>query len=182
LYTIEDKVGSKLSNGISVDIFPIEGFPSNPMFCLLAKIKNVFLVRLASWQKASFRDNGCKYKIKSLFAYLIGLICPSLKTTHGCLSALEMMYKSMNYENSKYTARSCSQRTIFRRRPLPKNVWGRPTAWEFDNTKIMLPENYDAYLNNEFYKFDYHQLPPEELRMPTHNYSERCAWWLGPTN
>ncbi len=178
---IESNVGNELSNGVFIDIFPIEGFPSSKLARITMKLRNDIIIRMASWIDARFQHGTIKDKMKCILAFIIGLFWPQLKTTKGCLDALEMLYKSVEFEKSEYTARSCSQRTIFRRQPLLKKVWGKPVAAEFDNINIMLPEDSNAYLINEFNKFDYHQLPPEKDRVPTHQYGSRCAWWLGPT-
>ena len=178
---IEGKIGHELSNGVFIDIFPIEGFPSGKITRIAVRMRNYIITRMATWIGARFQHGTVKDKMKCILAFATGLFCPQLKTTKGCLDALEMLYKSVDFENSEYTARSCSQRTIFRRRPLLKKVWGTPVAAEFDCINIMLPEDSNAYLINEFDKFDYHQLPPEKDRVPSHHYGSRCAWWLGPT-
>ena len=69
---------------------------------------------------------------------------------------------------------------MLNRGPLSAKVWGLASWHTFMGGKVPLPERYDEYL--KFYYGDYMKLPPEEKRHPLHDYNERCAWWLGPTN
>lgn len=47
--------------------------------------------------------------------------------------------------------------------------------------RVHVPKDVDAHLRNEYYKWDYMQLPPESARHPTHTFSYHFPWWIGPT-
>ena len=63
---------------------------------------------------------------------------------------------------------------------MSKEGWGVPVPHEFDGKSIMIQQDYNGYLEQKF--GNYMQLPPISMRKPSHQYSWRCPWWLGPTN
>ena len=177
---VEKQVGHVLSGGIGVDIFPIEGYPSGMFKLAFTKMYHAILLRRMAFHGIKFRGNTLRGKVHFVCNVLCFLLTPRLKTPTDCLCALERIVMNNKFDDCDFTARTCSQRNIFRRKPLKKAVWGKPTPAEFDNTAVMLPEDYDAYLRNEFDKWDYHELPPVDRQHPTHSYLEHCSWWLGP--
>ena len=177
---MEKKIGYVLSGGIGIDIFPIEGFPSGLLKKLYVKLVHAVILRRLVFQGEKFKGNTFKGKMHCLSAIVCALLTPWLKTEADLLMALERLVLCSSFDESEYTARTCSQRSIFRRVPLRKEVWGKPTPVEFDGSVVMVPEDCDSYLRNEFYQWDYHEFPPEDKQHPTHSYSEHRSWWLGP--
>lgn len=176
---IEKQVGHVLSGGIGIDIFPIEGYPSGMFRLVFCKMYHSILLRRMVFHGIRFLGNTVRGKIHFVCNLLCSLLTPWLRTPEDCLRALESVVTGNRFEDCELTARTCSQRTIFRRKPLKKAAWGKPTPVEFDDTTVMVPEDCDAYLRNEFDKWDYHELPPADKQHPTHSYSEHCPWWLG---
>ena len=180
--SIETKIGHALSGGICVDIFPIEGFPDGTLKRRWYKFVDFVLGRALVYRRVKFRGGSLKDKMFVVCSKLFSLLTPWMKTEADYLQVLESMARSSDFDICAYTARTCSQRTIFRRPPLRKEIWGKPKPMEFDNTIVMGPEDCAAYLGNEFNKWDWHELPPSDKQHPTHSYAKRCAWWLGPTD
>ena len=60
-----------------------------------------------------------------------------------------------------------------------KSVFGCGVEHVFEGGMIRVPENCEEYLENEF--GNWRRFPPETERCPSHEYAERTAWWLGPT-
>lgn len=177
---MEKKVNCVLSGGIGIDIFPIEGFPSNRIKWLLVRFSYLFVYyRLVFWG-ARFRGESFKGKVYYIYEKVSALLTPWMRAKKDLLRGLERLAMLSEFDASEYTVRTCSQRSIFRRAPLKKLAWGRPTPAEFDDTVVMVPEDCDAHLRNEYFKWDYHELPPASEQHPTHSYDGHCEWWLGP--
>lgn len=150
--TIERTMGFRLSNGIFVDIFPIDGYPKHWLSRSVIYVLSRFFARLT---RLGYWGN------------FIGMrVC-------------EFLAKLFSYEKSELTGRSCSALSVLRRKGLAKKVWGTPIKVEFDESTVLVPEDVNAYLSNEY--GDYMKLPSKGKCHPTHSYAERCPWWLGPT-
>lgn len=149
---IEKSLGFQLSNGIFVDIFPIDGYPKH------------WLTKSIVYALARFFARVTRMGPQGRF---IGM------------RACEWLAKSFSYDKSELTGRTCSALSVLRRSGLAKKAWATPINVEFDETVVQVPEDADAYLSNEY--GDYMRFPPEEKRRPTHGYVKRCAWWCGPT-
>lgn len=149
---LEKDIGSQLSNGLSIDIFPIEGYPKSRFvgkaICFLSRL----------FGRVARTRGGWRY---------IGM--------RGC----EMLAKMFPFEKSDLTGRTCSALSVYRRAGLARLAWGTPVKMEFDRGAVPVPSDVGAYLKNEY--GDYMKLPPKEKRHPTHGYAKRCPWWLGPT-
>ena len=184
---IEKRVGHVLSNGVFIDVFPIEGYPTSAF----AKIKiNVlsFVYRQILWFRV---DRKCRAKVgnrglltrwaKTITGCIFACLFIRLKNWQDVLGAYEDICREFSFDQCDYTGRTCSSLTVLRRQPLKKSAWGSAKEMEFHTGMIKVPEDYDAHLRNEYYKWDYMVLPPEEQRHPSHGYPYRCAWWLGPT-
>ena len=182
--SIESKLGHQLSNGIFIDVFPIDGYPEG----LFERCRVVLIDKMLSqisffMMKSGMKSkkNTLKNKLKLMCGYILSHIFRRIKTHRDILMEYEKLGKRYRFNESRFTGRMCSSHTVLRRAPLKKNIWGIPQKIEFHDTFINVPEDLDAHLRNEYYKWDYMQLPPEKDRHPTHTYDYRCPWWLGPT-
>lgn len=178
---VEKKVGYMLSNGIYIDIFPVDGYPTNKLECLWTKYSTVILKCIIRFRcmKLSQQASG-KGRLAWIIGCLVSCIVPFV-TASQCMAYCERRLRLASFDKCEFTGRTCSSLTVFRRAPLEKSAWGRPTPHEFHDGTVMLPENYDAHLKNEYPKRPYMTMPPEELRRPAHGYGWRCSWWIGPT-
>ena len=177
---IENKLGYELSNGIFIDVFPIEGYPCGFRRIFINLIISI-LARAIIWGNQNHSSMTIKNLVKTLYVKIVRLIIPGCQDWQDCIHTMERLVRSTDFETSEFTSRTCSQLKLTRRSPLPRKVWGKARILEFDNITIPVPENVDSYLRNEFNKYDYRELPPVEEQHPTHSYSSRCPWWLGPT-
>lgn len=178
---VEKKVRHVLSNGIYIDIFPIDGYPESRIDRLWIKICTGIpkcIIRFKSMKLNQQSSKGC-------LVWLCGAVFACLMpwwSKEKCMAFFERTLLKYGFDACEYTGRSCSLLTVLRRAPLKCTAWGKPTPHEFEDTKVVLPEDYDAYLRNEYTKWHYMTLPPESVRHPSHGYSWRCPWWLGPTS
>ena len=178
---VEREVGHILSNGLFVDIFPIDGCPSGFWGQNLLKLRGFLLRQLNVYISGVAKKQGFVNYLKYILRRGLALLCPHLKTRRDILAAYESLAMSYKYDKCKLTGRTCSDNVVMRRKPIPKEAWGEGMLCEFYDRTIRLPANTDLTLKSEYYKWDYMQLPPESQRHPTHTFSEHFPWWLGPT-
>ena len=178
---LERKVGHCLSNGSYIDIFPIDGYPESKISTLWMKYSTIFPKCIVRFRCMRFKEQP---SFKGCIAWCVGALLsalfPWIKQT-SCLEYCEKLILKNQFDSSRFNGRTCSNVTVLRRAPLKREAWGKPTPSQFEDTQIMLPCDVDAHLRNEYFRWDYMQLPPEKDRHPTHGYSYHCAWWLGPT-
>jgi len=178
---IEKDVGHLLSNGSYIDIFPIDGYPTSKIEKLWTKYGTIPPKCIVRFRCMRLRDQE---SVKGRCAWIAGAILSCLFpwiTPTQCLAYCEKRLRKNDFDNSEFTGRTCSDVTVFRRAPLARTAWGVPKKWQFENESVMLPSDPDAHLRNEYFRWDYMQLPPEKDRHPTHGYPYHCNWWLGPT-
>ena len=176
---VEEQVGTTLSNGVFVDIFPIDGYPESKAEIALTRVSTGIAKCILRFRCMRFHDQTRNGKITWLLGCVFACLVP-WATQRRCLDYCNERLKRHDFDKCAFNGRSCSDTNLFRRAPLKREAWGNPTLHEFYDTQIMLPKDVDAHLRNEYYKWDYMELPPESARHPTHGYTYHCSWWLGP--
>ena len=177
---IEKRLGRSLSNGSYIDIFPIDGYPTNPIHKIVIKIIDFLLSQSRAFRFIPLKRRTLKGRLMSPVGFFVAMFTPWIKSNVDYLKVYERILLKYSFDNA-LTGRSCSNMTVLRRAPLKQEAWGKPTPHEFHDTQIMVPEDADAHLKNEYYKWDYMQLPPEKDRHPTHEYAADVPWKYGPT-
>lgn len=153
--------------GVYVDVFPLEGFPTDKV----ARKKhfnklNMLRKRIERYSrgKSIIRKNLIKY-IQSVYLYHI-----NKKTT---LSELQKKYEELarkyNYDESVYvyaTGGAYKKKDIF-----IKEIFSNGTDVIFENKKFNAPKDCDTYLGQLY--GNYMQLPPIQNRISHHNYEAK---------
>lgn len=176
---IEIATGRNLSNGLFVDIFPLDGYPVSFFSKLWLKVRTVALVQYHVFRNYSFCALPITGKVRWLLGLLVAPVCSIALVKITPLAALEAIHRRTAYDSSAYVGSYDCELSIFRKSPVKKSVFGAGVKHDFARQEIMLPSDCDAFLVNEY--GDWRKLPPEEGRHPSHEYSERVPWWLGPT-
>ncbi len=78
------------------------------------------------------------------------------------MDRLSHMYDYETAKNVQVYTGSYGHKEVF-----PKSWLGKGKEFQFEDTTVLLPENYDEYLRHFFN--DYMQFPPEEQRIEKHN-------------
>lgn len=147
--------------GIFIDIFPIDGFPSNEMLSKLhllrvkfERAKNSVVVKDAP---------GDKEKYVFLKKILAAFVRKSGNTYVKNLNALAKRYR---YKDCDYVGVKCTVAHLFRERNS-KEIFAETIYLPFHDMMLPAPSGYDAYLRHLY--GDYMKLPPENQRVSTHN-------------
>lgn len=176
---IERKIGKPLSSGLFIDIFPIDGYPESRLERMLVYVVNIPLSCIVRFRCMSYRQQTKKGKLVWLTGLVFNVLIPFVSGQH-CKSICEKILRRHPFGSAKETGRASLRLTVLNRKPMPKSWWGAGTIRLFCGRECVLPESYDEWLG--FYYGDYMKLPPDDMRHPSHQYSWRCPWWLGPTN
>lgn len=174
--SLEKQLGKTLSNGLFVDIFPIDGYIMSRLEKAKIKLMTKILLYIVRFRCMSLSQLSKKDAFMGL---IFSIVAPWLNQRR-CLSICEGYLLQYPFEMSEFTGRTCSALNVLRRTPLRREIWGAGKDAEFETTHVRVPEDVDAHLRNEYFRYDYMQLPPEKDRHPTHVFPYHFPWWLGP--
>lgn len=177
---VETQIGRMLSGGLFVDVYPMDGYPTCGFKRIYLKVRDAVLAPLERYRLHEAREltpRGRKARIVGAFE---SIFIPWLRTQDQFMSLHEKtLLESPWKESVKLVTDIAFKMNAWGMPPIPKDILGTPTPHIFNDTSIMVPQFLEKYLAGKF--GDYMKLPPEETRMPSHQYDWRCAWWLGPT-
>lgn len=175
---LEASYGTMLSNGISLDIIPIDGASSNVISRTLSdkwfRLRRV----LMRFKCGKFSRQTKKGKVYWLTGMSIYWFFPWLWGRTRLFESYERSAKKHDFDKSEYTIRACSN-VSYRRKPIKRDVWGKAVLSKFGDMMVALPEKVRDYLKVEY--GDFMKFPPQEFQKPSHQYRWRCPWWMGPT-
>lgn len=175
---IEQLVDFPLSNGLFVDIFPIDGFPESWWSRTMLKIQYCYLRPLHRYRMSSFKIQSFKGKIIWILGMLMSPFVFFWRKPEQMMGKMESLLLKYPFESSRLTARSCSRMTVLQRPPVDKEIWGDGVEHEFHDRFVRVPSNVSAHLCSE-YGPEYMKMPPLEKQYPSHTYSYDSAWKYG---
>lgn len=176
---LEEKVGYKMSNGLFVDIFPIDGCPVGRLATHWYRIRTFVLRAMIRFRLTEYKRESKRGRLVWMSGMFFSCLFPWLRTQSQLMRLFEKPVKWYPYETSALVGRGCSDGNVLRKRPVPRSVWENRCQVEFYDRKVSVPSEYDRCLRNEY--GDYMKLPSVEKQKPTHSFSYRNPWWLGPT-
>ena len=180
VHQVEVKVNHILSNGLYLDIIPIDGYPEGWLRCMWIRVRDLFLIPIERYYIREYRHLTAKGKIAWVCGMFMRFLVPWLNTSYKLLQIHDRSLKATPFESSKMTGRCCQRQNVFRRVPVPRDIWGEPVEREMDVQTAFFPCDLDAHLLNE-YGVNYMTPPPECSRKPCHSFSWRYPWCFGPT-
>lgn len=180
ILALEKQLGFILSNGLFIDVYPIDGYPSGLQYWR-AKMEVFVLDSIWRYAFESCEGRTLAGKAKWFFGKILSSVNSRWRKKSWLMEHYESILLRSPFMTSDYVGDIGYSKTIFLHPPLRKEVWGEPSYSEFEGLKIPLPANVDAHLQNNYGK-DFMALPPEEKRKPTHGFILHFPWWLGPTH
>ena len=147
---IKDESRLDLSDGICIDVIPIDGMPKAtlPFY--------YWVIKRSTWRHAR---KGFVWKI------LWGLLWGREKDAASFFS-FERWLASYPYDSSPAVEDYNANGRRFRMRALTATSFGEPVWHKFDCVKVPMPQAWERFLGVIF--GDWRQLPPVEKRVPSH--------------
>lgn len=177
--SIERRIGHQLSNGIFIDVFPIDGYPTS----CVGKVAEKFLgvLRMSYFRFLTRRSRPPAKTLLGKVSTMVGGIVSPLylfKGTSSLMKSAEEVVLSRCFSPFRVSAvtgnRVGSYESVY-----PSGVFEDVKMVPFDSVMVPIPVGVETLLRLSY--GDYMQLPPVECRRPSHEYGDRCPWWLGPT-
>ena len=180
VHEVEAKVNHILSNGLYLDIIPVDGYPEGALRCLWIKWRDLFLIPIERYYIRKYAHLSSKGRVAWICGMFMRFFVPWLNSPYKLLQIHDRSLKATPFETSKMTGRCCQRPNLFRRVPVPREIWGEPVEREMDVQTAFFPHDLDAHLQNE-YGPNYMTPPPEIARHPGHSFAWRYPWCFGPT-
>lgn len=160
--TVQEEPNAIKNIGIFIDIFPIDGFPSNESH------RKTFLRKVFLWEgifclKQS-KHNG---SLKKICIKLILSIIPASYINNK----LNKLLTKYPFSTTPYSGAVCGS---YREKECYKSdLFTQYTELEFEKQKFMSIQDYHSYLIQHY--GDYMKLPPENKRIPFHTVK---SYWI----
>jgi lipopolysaccharide cholinephosphotransferase len=170
--------GLSLPHGIYVDVFPLVACPKTFFEKICWKLSGICLrlktsAILTIGERKTFRS-----KVVGAFSGVLRFLYPKVVDNQTAAIAHEDRARRYPYVNTG----CCGWYVVGIQdviAPIPVAFFGKPKYLPFESIKVPVPSNFLGYLK---YKFgNYMELPPKDMRHPTHGNTEFAPWRLGPT-
>lgn len=151
------------SNGLFVDLFPIDGLPSARIFQLLHVMRIRLFKKLAAnaAKKIWYIPPSCSLSVKHV-CKLVGMIPVRMVSRvfgpRYFLKKVDRLSRRYPYATSDFVAVCCGSYGI--REIVPKEVFAQSIEAEFEGSFFPIPIGYDLYLRNHY--DDYLIIPTPE--------------------
>lgn len=181
VHAVEAKCGRKLSNGIYIDILPIDGYPDDDWYGKWIKVRDKLFFPMERFRMHRFSQLSWKGKTAWLVGMVESVFVFWMNKPWHFQSKHEMFLRKYPFESADYVGRTGRGVNLFRRPPEPKGLWGVPQRVKFYNTELPMPQDWENHLRREFSGDRWRELPPESQRHPGHAFDWYYPWAFGPT-
>ena len=145
---VQRGTGLSVSDGICVDVIPIDGMPK-------ATIPFYFwALKRSTWRHSTHKN--------PFWRVLLNLLWPK-----GSPEAFERWLASYDYDTSPCVEDYNANGRRFKMRCLSAASFGEPIMHQFENINVPLPREWDKFLRCIF-GGDYMTPPPQEAQVPSH--------------
>ena len=151
----------KINHGVYIDVFPLDGYPTNRAAQRKIEIKKVFYDLLLS----SNFESDCTLKVKILRR--IFRFFGVHKRTAKIVARFEKMISSYPAKTSEIWCNHGNWQGKLEY--SPKEHYGDGAVMEFEGIKVSVPQKYDEYLTQKY--GDWRADLPEEQKVGHHFYS-----------
>lgn len=150
-----------MNHGVSIDVFPIDGYPKKKSEKLILRYKKKFL----SWQfYCALGDETQPFKVR--FRNKIFRIFGFHKRTFKPLARLDNLISKYNTCDSEIWCNHGNWQGELEY--APKCQYGNGVMAKFEGIDVRIPENYDAYLTQKY--GDWRAELPKKDQKSHHNY------------
>ena len=159
-YEIEEVSGNITK--LFIDIFPIDGMPSNKIVKKFHVLKILYHRMKLSFYYNKTIDLKSKRNLLEKILIIIAKKIPFYKIIDPTKEKkkIDRLLKRYSFYTSKYSGTIMG---AYREREIvPTDMFGKPTLYNFENIKLYGPEKYDEYLTHMY--GDYMKLPKVEDR------------------
>lgn len=175
---LEKKLGCMLTNGVYIDIFPLDGYTEKNK--LLIRFRDFVLLPLERYRMYKYSELTQRGKVAWIAGMIISLFFPWLRKQEQFFGLHERSLLRAEYDSSDYVADVALSTNIYAFPPQKRTSWGVPQPHIFNGQVMMVPEYPDDSLTSRF-GASYMTLPPIACQHPSHQYCWHFPWWLGPT-
>lgn len=150
--------------GIYLDIFPLDGMGNTQEEAQrhsrkITNLDNYICTKICAFDsKRKFYKNAAIVLGRAIPEFIFGWRWARKKAEAFC--------REKSFDACKYVSNVYS--TYREKEIMDRDVYGEPTLYEFEGLMVYGPQNADKYLSALY--GDYMQLPPEEKRVPRHDY------------
>lgn len=147
-YLIKEKTGNEVN--LFIDIFPIDGMPNNKILKKIHCLKILYHRMKLSFYYNDTIDKSKKRKGYEKVLIFLATTIPFKKLINPSkekkkIDKLLMKYK---FEKSNYSGTIMG---AYREREIVETrLFGKPTLYDFEDTKLYGPEKYDEYLTHMY--------------------------------
>lgn len=177
---LEHAVGHQLSNGLFIDVFPVDGYYLTGFAALKRKWSEFVCQSVVRFLTRKGRPPAKTLagKVSTFAGGLLIPFCPHLWGVRKCGDRAENIFRSLPFVDDRVSGLNgvnCGAvQMVFK-----PGLFSTPVQLPFEGIKVAAPAQYLDFLAINY--GDYMKLPPEDKRVPSHEYAARCPWWLGPT-
>ena len=164
--TLIENRRKKVVRGVFIDVFPLDGLGNNKEECKanynpINKKYNLLLSLVGGIRKG-------RSLYKNIAVIMARLIPSFIISDKKVMIDLDNICASHEYEKCTWI---CNDLGAWRlKEAMPKNIFGQPTLYPFEDISVYGPEDADAYLTHLY--GDWRQLPPVEKRITHHDFVE----------
>lgn len=162
--TLIENCRSRTKRGIFIDVFPLDGIGDN---------KEEALNNYSSIQKyvQFLLTRTCKVKksrtlTKNLVIIASRLIPNFIIDNKKIISKINTLCSVRDFDTSMFVGNLVGMWGA--KEIMPREFFGKPTLYKFEDTELYGPEKYDDYLKNLYN--NWRQLPPLEKQKSDHNF------------
>ena len=151
--------GSNEKSHLFIDIFPIDGTPNNVILRKIYYFKILFNRLMVSWYYIDTIDPARKRTKFEKILIFLGKVLPTKKIINpkNRLEKIDKLLRKNNIEKSKFIGTIMGAYRV--REIVPKEYFGKPTKYKFENVEVFGPEQYDKYLTHMY--GDYMTIPKD---------------------
>lgn len=161
--TLTEKSRPPMKRGVYIDIFPLDGI-GNTMEESLRNYRNIDRLNMLLAMKTCAYRKGRKWW-KNVAVFVGGFLPISKKKL---AQKMDSQCSSRSFEKYQYVGHLMS---VYRTREImKKDIYGKPSPYQFEGLTVYGPEKYDEYLT-ALYR-DWRKLPPEDKRCSAHDFIE----------